>query len=226
VLPTLTNLRHLSLEGCERHHIPCALPHDCCKLVQLTSLAFRYTPVTNEGLAVLCGAASSLKRLELNGLSHITGLPAVISRLTGLNTIELWGTRIATLPPDITALTGLRKLAWAGAGTPAALQPVWDLPALDYLAIGMHFTSFPADVSKLKQLRQLHIWGDRLEELSDSMTTLVGLERFSLRSERLQVLPAFITQLSGLTCIALHCRQLQALPPDVQAFVDARKPAE
>jgi Leucine-rich repeat (LRR) protein len=224
LLPSWTNLQHLSLREVNLPLDNSIPPDTCSSLVRLSSLVLNDTDVSNEGLAVLC-SATRLKHLELDCTRHVTALPDAISRLTSLKTLIMCGVNILGLPESATALRSLRNLTWCTDGVTAAprLQLVWELRSLEQLSIAFNTTlSLSSAIGQLTGLRQLHIHGG-LEELPVGISRLVGLERITLWSSSLRELPSSITALTRLSCIRLHCSQLQDLPPPVQAFVQPRQ---
>jgi Leucine-rich repeat (LRR) protein len=232
LLPSWTNLQHLSFIGVHFPKHP-SVPLDACSsLVGLRNLVIQDTTMTNEGLAVLC-SATGLRHLDVTHNTNVTALPKAISRLTSLHTLIMVHTKIYSLPWGTTALRSLRKLVWearmprgspTNAAEPQLHQVVWQLRSLQHLTIslGTTVTLSPA-IGDLTGLRQLCVDG-AIKEVPESIGRLVGLEQLTLRSYLLRELPSSITALSQLTCIRLDCHQLQLqeLSPAVQAFVRPR----
>jgi hypothetical protein len=211
----------------------CNLPPAFTNLQRLTKLCLQGTGVRAAGLEAL-GPASGLLDLDLSRNQHVTALPDAISRLTALTALRLLQSGVTELPPAFTSITGLRIFSWSiwpPEKVPAValqLAPVWHLTSLNDLIIeDSTRTSLSADISRLVELSSLHINARSLEELPDSITTLVGLQQLSMSCMfRLQGLPEGITALTQLTSMELDRKVLEGLPPAVQSFVAARKAAE
>jgi hypothetical protein len=230
ILPGLVNLRYLSCSGAGAttmdslaYHVPAA----CSALVHLQGLTLRAVDVPMEGMEALL-AATGLKELHLIECT-LDALPDTLGGLHSLRTLYMRRTQIRHLPSTFTSLTSLRKLVWLGCPDDVGCNQAGQLTALDSLAIGTtRDTVALAALTGLTGLRELYFWDPSWErlEVSDCLSTLVGLEQLTLDVQFTKRLPDSITTLTKLTYIK-HSRwaQLADHPPAVQAFVNARKPS-
>lgn len=112
------------------------------------------------------GALKDLRRLALGDCWKVTSLPAGLSALSVLESLEMWETAISYLPQAaLSTLTALRTLVWNGdrvpydAAAPAAPVPdaLCALRRLETLVAGGEISSLPADIGAVSALRTLSV---------------------------------------------------------------------
>ncbi|MCA9791938.1 MAG: DUF1963 domain-containing protein [Candidatus Eremiobacteraeota bacterium] len=124
-------------------------------------------------------------------------LPAVLSNLTQLESLEVWDRPLTTLP-DLSRLTRLHRVSLNHcdlATTPASL---WRLPRLTYLNLEYNrLTELPAAVD-LPELISLELANNLLTTLPEQLALAPKLEFLSLEENPLESLPTAYNEVKTL----------------------------
>jgi Leucine-rich repeat (LRR) protein len=120
----LPDLCYLRIGACDNYTLPMLVTFTCpSRLISLSLQGVRLDDAMLEGVC----AATSLQFLNLHTSNGFTTLPDSISRLTGLQVLQLTQTEVVRLPECMTALTALDLLGWSLLHRTQALdlQIVW-----------------------------------------------------------------------------------------------------
>ncbi|MGH1339096.1 MAG: hypothetical protein ACRBFS_23470 [Aureispira sp.] len=168
------------------------IPHEISLLQQLEQLSV----YKNKSIKKYPKALADLPNLHHLSLrfNHLKHLPEVIGELRHLETLNLSNNRfsIACKWELLTHLKGLKVLNLNG-----ALQNLSELPA----AIGT-----------IPKLVELHISGNKLHHLSDSLSQLEHLESLYCDANDFDHFPVVLTQLPRLQFLQLSAKALRDLP--------------
>jgi len=137
-------------------------------------------------------ADSNLTRLELTTLpAH--HLPAALGRIAHLESLAVTMSECKALPESIGNLQRLRTLS---------------------LSNNQALATLPSTLTRLSQLRTLHVWGSPLTSLPADIGNLSQLERLDLAGGRYSHLPSSIVHLSNLTSLLLSGPSTSRPRPD------------
>jgi Leucine-rich repeat (LRR) protein len=198
-LPGLTGLRHLAMTHGDLSwaHVDGAA---LSALLALTSVDLSYSTTT-------------LPAEVLSGLCSVTGL----------RSLDLMWTSIASLPEHATALTRLSELHWACSTGPMQLDVVWRLTSLRVLTVGdLRWAAVPGAISQLSNLQSLSVDGLSLASLPTTISALVQLQLLDVGISVIKVLPDTITALTQLKTIQGSGMQAAEQSAAVQAFLAER----
>jgi len=166
-------------------------------------------------LTELPASLSQLTQLESLNLSgnQLTVLPEWLSKLTQLRSLDLSGNRLTVLPEWLSQLTQLRSLNLSG--NQLTMLPEWlgqlaQLQALDLS--GNEFTVLPEWLGQLTQLQSLDLPGYRVTALPEWLGKLTRLQSLDLSGHRLTALPEWLGKLTRLQSLNLSGNQLNVLP--------------
>lgn len=137
-----------------------------------------------------------IRTLNLGNLG-LTSLPSSVEKLAFLRSLLLDGNPVASLPQELSALSGLQTLSLHGV-------------ALDTL---------PAIVTRLISLKYLDLGRTGLKAFPPALANLKGLEGLSLDSNSLVSIPAAIGGLTALFDLDLGKNGIQSLPPEIGSLV-------
>jgi hypothetical protein len=102
----------------------------------------------------------NLKDLNLSFTNNVLELPEEIGNLTSLNTLNLQGSRIRSLPPSIGRLQNLKYLNLLGTPHIHSLpNEIWNLRNLTVLALTCPITILPSSIQRVTGLMYLSIHG-------------------------------------------------------------------
>jgi hypothetical protein len=182
----LTNLHHLGIEYGTQEWQECRVPAALGALDHLTSFHLTVSHNADVLLEGLCTAAS-LKEVCLQKCPGCRRLPEAISALTGLQSLTLRDTGVASLPEGITALTGLHTLVWAHSPyfhPELDLEVVWGLRSLQRLEIsGSRSRYAPPDaVTRLTALTALLYNARFAVHVPEALSRLQALHILELKS--------------------------------------------
>jgi Leucine-rich repeat (LRR) protein len=241
----LTGLRHLKIvpAWCCPFSTPrTAILSAFSNMQHLTSLQIAVTPISSEGLEVLC-SISSLRELHPHGNTGEPCLPDCASRLMQLESLELCDTSVCSLSNISAALTGLRELVWTTASDTGAIQAdavgcminlqhltikseqhgslpdsISQLGRLEYLRANC--VALPPSSSALTRLRELH-WSDYAGTGAVQLQLvggLTGLQHLTLSHTSGDVLPDSMSQLVHLESVDLRDTHVVRLPDSMAAL--------
>lgn len=161
-------------------------------------------------------------RLDLRGLG-LTRLPASISRLFNLHTLNVSFNQLTELPWDLGQLFQLQQL-FAFENHLFCLPPTFgQLWQLRQLVLGNNqLVTLPAEIGRLRQLEQLVVANNQLSTVPDAIGQLVQLRQLDLSHNRLGALPKALRRLTALEQLYLHGNPELGLPAEVLgSFPDA-----
>ncbi|KAM7469043.1 hypothetical protein LguiA_007226 [Lonicera macranthoides] len=170
-----------------------------------------------------------LKSLVLSGCSKFEKLPEEMGNLDCLEELLLDGTAVTELPPSIQCLKNLKVLSCCKSSSQSpisfikswfqlnkhqktmrilVLPPIWGLTSLTQLDLtNCNLLASPSGLGSLFSLKELHLGGNRFENLP-SLNQLSPLAQLELnRCEMLQELPELpsgIRRLFANDCVALR----------------------
>ncbi|KAM2397325.1 hypothetical protein EV1_033739 [Malus domestica] len=162
------------------------------------------------------GFLSSLETLDLSG-NHLVSLPASISGLSKLKYLNLENCNLieGAIPDDIGSLSSLQGLNLSGnhiVSLPASISGLSKLEDLNLKDCNLCEGAIPDDFGFLSSLALLTLSGNHFVSLPASISGLSKLEFFELRNcKRLQQLPA-IPLNSELYMDTENCTSLKMLP--------------
>ncbi|XP_050157295.1 disease resistance protein RPV1-like isoform X11 [Malus sylvestris] len=167
-----------------------------------------------------------LKELNLKNCNLCEGaIPEDIGLLSSLETLNLSGNHLVSLPATISGLSNLRDLHLENCSLCEGAIPedIGFLSSLETLNLsGNHLVSLPASIGGLSKLRDLDMGNCSLCEgaIPEDIGFLSSLETLNLSGNHFVSLPASISGLSKLQYFHLeNCKRLQQLP----AIPDARR---
>ncbi|KAM1133198.1 hypothetical protein ACFX19_043181 [Malus domestica] len=167
-----------------------------------------------------------LKELNLKNCNLCEGaIPEDIGFLSSLETLNLSGNHLVSLPASISGLSNLRDLHLENCSLCEGAIPedIGFLSSLETLNLnGNHLVSLPASIGGLSKLRDLDMGNCSLCEgaIPEDIGFLSSLETLNLSGNHFVSLPASISGLSKLQYFHLeNCKRLQQLP----AIPDARR---
>ncbi|MBW4580093.1 MAG: leucine-rich repeat domain-containing protein [Tildeniella nuda ZEHNDER 1965/U140] len=157
--------------------------------------------MTNEELLQIIKQAvlEEATELDLSG-SNLTALPPEIGQLINLSKLSLRLNRITKLPREIFQLTNLKRL---------------------YL-YSNQLTTLPPEIDQLTNLSELDLSDNQLTTLPSEVGELTNLEALDLRRNQLTTLPSEVGQLVNLRVLDLRHNQLTALPPELAQLTQLR----
>ncbi|GCE16776.1 leucine-rich repeat domain-containing protein [Dictyobacter kobayashii] len=169
---------------------------------------------------------------ELSSLTHLKELTLDQCQLSpamwswqGVEALELKGTGLASLSPQISNLKNLTYLYICEPLLRYLPSEIGQLPNLEYLQVGWtHIQTLPASIGDLTHLRQL-ILNDNahLTHLPASIASLTHLERLDLSSAALTQLPPEIARLSSLQTLIVTGSQLRVWPIEITHLPHLRR---
>ncbi|XP_035697782.1 uncharacterized protein LOC118430856 [Branchiostoma floridae] len=206
----LTNLKLLSLAGCNLATVPAAvmklpqletlilsnnenitLPDDMSGLVNLTAIHLDWCNLDSLPPVVL--KLSHLRSLDLSGNEQIS-LPDELCRLENIKELRLYACFMATVPPAVLKLTQLEKLNLSGN---------WGIHLPDGLSRLTNIRTLPAEVGQLTKVKHLDLSYCQLHTLPPEVGRLTQLERLDLRNNPIQTLPVEVGQLTNIKHLKL-----------------------
>jgi Leucine-rich repeat (LRR) protein len=199
-------LTRLHLSGCELAHVPDFV----CELRTLEKL-----DLSNNKLVTLPPAFATLSALRDLTLSKnlFTTLPDALAGLSGLRSLEINDCPLEQLSGHVLAkLTDLRSLSvWDSKNSLTTLpDELGTMSALEELTVRSHkgLTALPSDLSGLRSLVRLDVYGNGLTALPESIGTLTSLQTLEAPFNQLTSLPASIGSLTSLRSLNLSFNPL------------------
>ncbi|MFT5683796.1 MAG: hypothetical protein ACI8RZ_004728 [Myxococcota bacterium] len=131
------------------------------------------------------------------------------------DTLAIPSDALGAIPPEIGAMTHLRRLDVQGCGLTALPVEVGNLTNLEFIDLKSNrITEIPFDLGAMPRLHTLNLNGNPLESLPEGLMELPGLRRLFLSGPCIQT-PAFddIGELSTLEELGLFGTDRTDLPP-------------
>ncbi|ORX90340.1 L domain-like protein [Basidiobolus meristosporus CBS 931.73] len=143
---------------------------------------------------VQCNKGGRIKSLDL-AQNNLSGkLPAEVSQLNGLLTIDVSNNTLSNILSEITEVTTLISINVANTG----------------------ITSIPESIGNLVNLQSLHLNANKINVLPNTMSQLTNLKGLYLANNSLGELPAFIYQMNALQVLSLDGNNITGtLPNDI-----------
>nr|MDO8115327.1 leucine-rich repeat domain-containing protein [Candidatus Sigynarchaeota archaeon] len=198
-----------------------SLPDSMAHLTKLKTLALGNNELTN--MLFDFGKLVSLEELQLDMNHHLSSLPAGITSLKSLQSLDLSGDFI--LPKTMSKLTSLRHLTLDGEPsydqprsyqskltTLASLASIASLTALEELKITFcEAESIPPYITSMTRLKTLDLCFSRLTSIPDAIGGLKSLDTLNLANNKLVSVDP-IGKLPSLFSLFVNGNQLTTLP--------------
>ncbi|NXL48031.1 LRIQ4 protein, partial [Podilymbus podiceps] len=218
-LKNLTEMRVLKLSANSLEKFPhqiCWLPLSCVYL-------------RNTRLHEVPGSFSRLTSVRILELSEncFYEIPKGICTMKNLEVLALDGNQIqeAFIPAEVRELTSLKCLSLSENQLSSFPREIFLLESLERLYLGqdkgIKFRSLPEDISKLKNLKELHMENNCLEYLPAAIGLLTHLKIPDCCSHLLKQLPDSLCHVQGknsLQKLLLQNHQLSQLPEDLDSL--------
>ncbi|MBD2329804.1 leucine-rich repeat domain-containing protein [Alkalinema sp. FACHB-956] len=120
---------------------------------------------------------------------------------------------ITTLPAELTALENLQTLNLAGnpfGEIPEVVLRMSHLTVLELVSIGL--TEIPEPIGQLTNLTQLSLFNNQIGVIPEVIGQLTNLTQLSLFNNQIGVIPEVIGQLTNLTQLDLSTNQIGVIP--------------
>ncbi|KAG5514367.1 hypothetical protein RHGRI_035693 [Rhododendron griersonianum] len=156
---------------------------------------------------------SCLKDLRMENC-NLSCLPNEVGNLILLETLDLSGNNLPTLPDSICDLTRLKRLTLEGCNLLHLPSEIGRLISLDTLGLqGNSLRNLPDSILNLARLKSLHLKDSNVTHLpSEIGRRLISLETLNLEGNRLLTLPDSICNLPCLEALILNDCNLSHLP--------------
>lgn len=166
------------------------------KLINLEALMIVYTQFDHDDFENLVDVLAKKKHFKKLILNHngFKKIPANISKLKGLITLDLSFQDFPTLPDEIT-----------------------DLPKLSYLRVAKNknLKSLPVSLGKLTNLEILEFGGTSMQELPKSIGNCINLKNLTGNACQLKAIPAEIGMLTEMRDINLGHNKIESIPNEM-----------
>ncbi|XP_058197296.1 uncharacterized protein LOC131313166 [Rhododendron vialii] len=155
---------------------------------------------------------SCLKDLRMENC-NLSCLPNEVGNLIRLETLDLSGNNLPTLPDSICDLTRLKRLTLEGCNLLHLPSEIGRLISLDTLGLqGNSLRILPDSILNLARLKSLHLNDSNVTHLPSEIGRLISLETLNLDGNRLLTLPESICNLASLEALFLNDCNLSHLP--------------
>lgn len=162
--------------------------------------------------ALLAGRLAGARTLDLSrcGLDDVPR--AVFGLADSLESLDLSGNRLKTLPADMGRLTKLRRLFCSGNPFDVLPVAIGDCPALTQIGFrGCALREVPAEALP-PALRWLTLTDNRLEHLPAALGERPALRKLMLAGNRLRSLPETMAGAANLELLRISANDFAALP--------------
>ncbi|AWN38304.1 leucine-rich repeat-containing protein kinase family protein [Methylobacterium radiodurans] len=191
-------------------------PADTLRALRRGDLAgarvLRLPPGLAEFPTEIFGLADTLELLDIGG-SPLCDLPPDLSRLRHLRVLFCSGGRFACLPPVLGDCPALEQIGCRGAGVeavPAEALP----PRLRWLTLtDNRIAALPAALGERPMLQKLMLSGNRLSALPDSLAGAPNLELLRIAANRFAAPPVWLAGLPRLAWLACAGNPFEPLLP-------------
>ena len=155
---------------------------------------------------IILSSLPNLKKLSLSG-SYLVKIPNEIGLLKNLEELDLSRNRWDSLPENLKNLKKLKKLDLSETlqfFEKEAITVISEITSLEYLTIEYcDWRSSLAGISKLVNLKELALTGNRITEISPEIGELKNLEVLRLEDNKIMELPSTIKKLKHLRVLSL-----------------------
>lgn len=180
----------------------------------------------NEGISDIRGLEvfNKLERLSLAD-NKITNVPVEIGELVLLKYLNLnnnnnGGTRISSLPNEISSLSLLEQL-WLSENSfteiPISILSLTSLKIIHFSS--NQLTEIPSNISNLVNLETLDVSHNKITEIAKGVGSLNKLKEFRFNNNKIQKLPNELTNLTNLNKISAVGNQIMDLPTNQYNFI-------
>lgn len=161
--------------------------------------------------------------LNLTG-SDLTVLPPEIQHLTNLQTLYASNTQLSALPPEIQHLTNLKVLEVSNTQLSALPPQIQHLTKLERLYVSnTQVSALPPEIQHLTNLKTLDVHHTQLSALPPEIQHLTNLTQLDVSNTQLSALPPEIQLLTKLQKLYIYNTQLSALPPEIQHLTNLQE---
>lgn len=206
-LSSLSSLTYLDLS----YNKLKVLPNSIGLINTLETLYLRYNHI--EKLPYSIGNLKSLKILDLrsNNLHH---LPDSIVNLKNLKVLDLHGNRLEKLPTNFGNLKSIINLELGLNDLQELPQSMEELIHLRKLVLGgnQELCKVPDCIKNFYDLKELHLYDNKLEKLSPGISKLSSIEILNLRNNSLCSVPKEILFLKKLKSLNLSWNKIVHVP--------------
>ncbi|KAM6127507.1 LOW QUALITY PROTEIN: leucine-rich repeat and IQ domain-containing protein 4 [Phoenicopterus ruber ruber] len=215
-LKNLTEMRVLRLSA----NILEKFPHQICCWPSLSHVYLR-----NTGLCTVPGSFTRLTSVSILDLSEncFDEISKGICPMKNLEVLALDGNQIQEILAEVKELSNLKCLSLSENQLSIFPKEIFLLESLERLYLGqdkgIKFTSLPEDISKLQNLKELHMENNCLEYLPAAIGSLTHLKITDCRNNLLRQLPdaPFAFVCSGLKLLVQN-NHLSQLPEDLDSL--------
>lgn len=210
----------------------------------LDSNGYYYVPVDSNIIHVNNGRIVYL--IFHWGAPQIYTIPSIIENLTGLETLNVYGTQITSLPESFGNLSNLLALLAVNCDLVTLPESFGNLDNLVNLDLcNSNINKLPDSFGNLKKLKKLKLrltpltylpesfcnitsletldcYNGNLDSLPESFGNLINLKCLDLYSNNLLKLPESIVNIQGLTFLDICGNSLCSLPINIQNWIDSR----
>ena len=140
-----------------------------------------------------------------------------------MQTLEIAGNQLTTLPESLGQLRRLQKLYVYDNKLSALPESLWQLTELQELDVDDNeLTALPRSLGQLTQLQKLHVAGNELTALPETLGQLTQLQRLDVARNELTALPETLGQLTQLHTLYVAGNELIALPESLGKLTQLR----
>jgi Leucine-rich repeat (LRR) protein len=138
-------------------------------------------------------------------LYNVDSLPASISRFSNLQSLELDGGKIRSLPPEFSSLRRLRMFGAYSCGFDSIPPEVIDLPDITTISIGGVLSILNGRLAPMRSLTRLYLSNNPLlRTVPTDIGSLRSLKSLDLNSTSIESMPDEVQNLSQLEVLALR----------------------
>jgi len=207
-VPQFGGVQNMDFHGNVLRELPIGLR----RLTQLSKLNVSRNKLSLVSLDVVF-QIPGLRELKLADNELEGAFPIGIQNLAQLETLELQGNKLTSLPPEIRALTQLRSLNISDNRlTNLPNELVTSVPLVELIASKNALTGCLFNVASIPQLQKLQLSNNALTEICHSSTiSLPSLTYLDLTANRLAQLPN-VSAWSSLVTLLMGGNKLSSLP--------------
>ena len=146
------------------------------------------------------------------------------ARRTNATSLDLSGSDLTTLPPEIQHLTNLQELYVSNTQLSVLPPEIQHLTKLESLWVhNTQLSVLPPEIQHLTKLQVLRVDNTHLSVLPPEIQHLTQLEYLSVSNTHLSVLPPEIQHLTKLKILSVHSTKLSGLPQKIQHLTQLKE---